>query len=48
MNTGDIACVKTCIIPWALIFKATGKHKYTTVMIEFLKNLHFIYPAGLQ
>ncbi|KAG1857237.1 hypothetical protein C8R48DRAFT_749020 [Suillus tomentosus] len=48
MNVGDIARVETCIIPWALIFKATGKHKYATVMIEFLKNLHFIYPAGLR
>ncbi|KAG2060973.1 hypothetical protein BDR06DRAFT_979247 [Suillus hirtellus] len=49
MNVGDIVRVETCMIPWALIFKdMTGKHKYATVMIEFLKNLHFMYPAGLQ
>ncbi|KAG2743119.1 hypothetical protein P692DRAFT_201841915 [Suillus brevipes Sb2] len=48
MNIGDIAHVETCIIAWTLIFKATGKHKYATCMTEFLINLHFNYPAGLQ
>ncbi|KAG2121792.1 hypothetical protein BD769DRAFT_1389942 [Suillus cothurnatus] len=48
MNIGDIAHVETCIITWTLIFKATGKHKYATCMTEFLINLHFNYPAGLQ
>ncbi|KAG1867738.1 hypothetical protein F4604DRAFT_1881623 [Suillus subluteus] len=48
MNIGDIAHVETCIIAWTLIFKATGKHKYATCMTEFLINLHFNYPTGLQ
>jgi hypothetical protein len=48
MNIGDIAHVETCIITWTSIFKATGKHKYATCMTEFLINLHFNYPAGLQ
>ncbi|KAG2106482.1 hypothetical protein BD769DRAFT_1630715 [Suillus cothurnatus] len=48
MNIGDIAHIETCIITWTLIFKATGKHKYATCMTEFLINLHFNYPAGLQ
>ncbi|KAG2031176.1 hypothetical protein BDR03DRAFT_876550, partial [Suillus americanus] len=48
MNIGDIAHIETCIIAWTLIFKAMGKHKYATCMTEFLINLHFNYPVGLQ
>jgi len=47
MNSGDIGRVEMCIVAWILIFKATGKHKYTTHMTEFLMNVHFIYPEGL-
>ncbi|KAG1901149.1 uncharacterized protein F5891DRAFT_1128201 [Suillus fuscotomentosus] len=48
MNIGDIVHIETCIIAWTLIFKAMGKHKYATCMTEFLINLHFNYPMGLQ
>ncbi|KAI5986454.1 hypothetical protein EDC04DRAFT_2873539 [Pisolithus marmoratus] len=48
MNTSDIGQVELCIVAWILIFKATGKHKYAAYMMEFLLNVHFVYPAGLQ
>ncbi|KAG1796230.1 uncharacterized protein HD556DRAFT_1431369 [Suillus plorans] len=48
MNIGDIGRVETCIVAWILIFKATGKHKYVTHMSDFLSNVHFVYPDGLQ
>lgn len=33
---------------WIYLFRATGKHKYTTHMIEFLTDIHFVYPEGLR
>ncbi|KAG6375638.1 hypothetical protein JVT61DRAFT_3206 [Boletus reticuloceps] len=48
MNMGNIARVESCIIPWTLIFKATGKHKYASAMTDFLINVHFHYPEGLR
>ncbi|KAI6013019.1 hypothetical protein EDC04DRAFT_2870858 [Pisolithus marmoratus] len=48
MNVSDIMRVELCIIAWILIFKATGKHKYAAYMMEFLLNIHFLYPVGLQ
>ncbi|KAG2061416.1 hypothetical protein BDR06DRAFT_1041435 [Suillus hirtellus] len=48
MNHGDIGCVETCIIPWIPILKATGKHKYAMHMMNFLLNVHFVYPEGLR
>ncbi|KIK73181.1 hypothetical protein PAXRUDRAFT_179058 [Paxillus rubicundulus Ve08.2h10] len=47
MNHGDIGRVESCIITWILIFKATGKHKYATQMMDFLCSVHFNYPEGL-
>lgn len=48
MNSGDIGHVEICIIAWILVFKATGKHKYANHMTDFLMNVHFVYPEGLQ
>lgn len=49
MNSGDIACVETCIVSWILILKAIGKHKYASHMTNFLYNVHFVYPLiGVQ
>ncbi|KAI6033383.1 hypothetical protein EDC04DRAFT_2868871 [Pisolithus marmoratus] len=44
MNISDITQVELCIVAWILIFKATGKHKYAAYMMEFLLNVHFLYP----
>ncbi|KAF8450849.1 hypothetical protein L210DRAFT_3639881 [Boletus edulis BED1] len=48
MNSGDIGRVEMCIVAWILIFKATGKHKYATHMMDLLMNVHFVYPEGLR
>ncbi|KIJ18398.1 hypothetical protein PAXINDRAFT_71215 [Paxillus involutus ATCC 200175] len=48
MNIGDIGRVEACLVPWMLIFKAMGKHKYATHMTEFLCRVHFTYPEGLR
>jgi len=48
INIGDISRLETCLVTWILVFKATGKHKYTNTMLEFLCNVHFVYPEGLK
>ncbi|KAL6307299.1 hypothetical protein BKA93DRAFT_747706 [Sparassis latifolia] len=48
MNAGDIGRVEECFMPWIFIFKGCGKHKYATQMLQFLHNLHLVYPAGLR
>ena len=48
MNHGDNRQVKTCIIDWIPILKATRKHKYAMHMQNFLLNVHFVYPPGLK
>ncbi|KAI6109396.1 hypothetical protein EV401DRAFT_1891429 [Pisolithus croceorrhizus] len=48
LNQGDIGRVETCIVLWIPILKAIGKHKYATQMMNFLTNIHFIYPPGLR
>ncbi|KAH7918224.1 hypothetical protein BV22DRAFT_1024936, partial [Leucogyrophana mollusca] len=48
MNAGDIGRVEASLLPWIYIFKATGKHKYSTHMKRFLVNLNFNYPEGLR
>ncbi|KAG1880835.1 hypothetical protein F4604DRAFT_1550768, partial [Suillus subluteus] len=47
MNHGDIGRTETTTIAWIPILKAMGKHKYATHMLNFLLNVHFIYPPGL-
>lgn len=48
MNHGDIGRVEVCMLPWILIFKSTGKHKYATHLTRYLFNVHFVYPKGLR
>ncbi|KAF4566199.1 hypothetical protein EYR36_011614 [Pleurotus pulmonarius] len=48
MDHGDIGRVELCMLPWILIFKATGKHKYATHVMRYLSNVHFVYPKGLS
>ena len=47
MNAGDIGHVELCFEPWILIFKAVEKHKYASVMLQHLMNIHFFYPKRL-
>ncbi|KAG2344206.1 hypothetical protein BDR05DRAFT_882793, partial [Suillus weaverae] len=44
MNHGDIGYTKTCIVAWIPIPKATAKHKYAMHILNFLIDIHFVYP----
>ncbi|KIL58125.1 hypothetical protein M378DRAFT_86931 [Amanita muscaria Koide BX008] len=48
MNAGDIGRLERCLMPWILLFKATGKHKYATAMEKFLIDTHFNCPERLR
>ncbi|KAE9409896.1 hypothetical protein BT96DRAFT_953220 [Gymnopus androsaceus JB14] len=48
INAGDIGCVEASIAPWVLMFRATGKHKYATHMLNFIKDLKDRYPPELS
>ncbi|THU81485.1 hypothetical protein K435DRAFT_693507 [Dendrothele bispora CBS 962.96] len=48
MNAGDIGCVEASMGPWIHLFKATGKHKYATHMLHFLKDLKDRFPSELS
>ncbi|KAJ7214687.1 hypothetical protein C8J57DRAFT_1600637 [Mycena rebaudengoi] len=47
MNQGDIGRLETTFLPWSSIFRAVGKHKYSTHMIKYLTDVHFVYPPRL-
>jgi hypothetical protein len=48
MNEGDIGRVEDVLMPWVLIFRACGKHKYAAHLTRLLYNLHFVFPGGLR
>ena len=48
MNAGDIGRVEATFLPWVYMFMATGKHKYTSQILQFMANLCDVYPADLQ
>ncbi len=48
MNAGDIGRVEDCFMPWVMIFRGCGKHKYATQMVKFLHDVHKVYPAPLR
>ncbi|THV04168.1 hypothetical protein K435DRAFT_649856 [Dendrothele bispora CBS 962.96] len=48
MNVGDIGAVEASFTPWIHIFKATGKHKYATQMLNFAKDLKDRFPPELS
>lgn len=48
MNEGDIGRLESCFLPWSYIFQGTGKHKYAAALKQYLKNVHFRYPACLR
>jgi hypothetical protein len=47
MNKGDVGRLECCFIPWIVIFKACGKHKYVKHMYRTLWSLHFVYGAAV-
>ena len=36
MNAGDIGRVEATFLSWIYMFKATGKHKYSSQMLQFM------------
>ncbi|KAM6492216.1 hypothetical protein JOM56_011940 [Amanita muscaria] len=48
MNFGDIGRLERTLLPWILLFKATGKHKYATAMEKHLVQTHFERPESLR
>lgn len=48
IRCGDVGRVETCLCRWIPIFKGTGKHKYATMLLEFLHDVHFVYPPPLR
>jgi len=48
LNHGDIGCVESCFMPWALIFAGCSKHKYVAELRRYLEDIHFVYPKSLQ
>lgn len=48
INQGDIGRLETTFMPWAYIFRATGKHKYAKALRKYLHDVHFLYPKGLK
>ncbi len=48
LNAGDIGRFETLVVPWVLLFRGTGKHKYGTQTLRFMHALYFIYPDGLR
>ncbi|KAI1787585.1 hypothetical protein LXA43DRAFT_856650, partial [Ganoderma leucocontextum] len=48
MNAGDIGRLETLLVPWVLLFRATGKHKYGNYTLRFWHALYFIYPDALR
>ena len=48
MRCGDVGRMETCLRRWIPIFKSTGKHKYATHLLEFMTDVHFVYPESLR
>ncbi|KAH8978759.1 hypothetical protein EDB86DRAFT_3067231 [Lactarius hatsudake] len=48
INDGDVGHVEASFIPWIYTFSSTGKHKYASQLVRFVRNLHNIYPADLS
>ena len=40
-NKGDIGHVEDIIFYWIVVFQAVGKHKYTSLLTQFLLDLKF-------
>lgn len=48
IRCGDVGRIETCLCRWIPIFKGTGKHKYASMLLEFLHDVHFVYPPPLK
>lgn len=48
MNDGDIGRIESVLVAFIPVFRATGKHKYSSRMLHFYHQLYFIYPEDLR
>lgn len=48
MDHGDIGRVEMCLIAWAPLFEAAGKHKYAHHSIKLVHDLNYVFPASLR
>lgn len=48
IRSGDVGGIEICLRRWIPIFKATGKHKYASSLLEFMTDVHFVYPEDLR
>ncbi|KLO04346.1 hypothetical protein SCHPADRAFT_840734 [Schizopora paradoxa] len=48
IRSGDVGRVETCLRKWIPIFKGVGKHKYAAMLLQFLTDVHFVYPPSLS
>ena len=48
IRCGDVGRIETCLRSWIPIFKATGKHKYASHLLEFMIDVNFMYPDSLK
>ncbi|KAF6746612.1 hypothetical protein DFP72DRAFT_992806 [Ephemerocybe angulata] len=44
MNAGDIGRVEATFLSWIYIFRATGKHKYSSHLLKIAHDLRHVYP----
>lgn len=45
---GDIGRLEICLRTWLPVFKGTGKHKYASMILDFMLDVHFLFPAPLK
>jgi hypothetical protein len=48
MNAGDVDQVEVTFLLWIYMFKATGKHKYGSQMLQFMVKMQDVYDEVLQ
>lgn len=48
MNYGDVGQILRILPYWIVVFKSTGKSKYAAHMIQFITDLHHVYPKCLK
>lgn len=48
IRRGDVGRIETCLRRWVPIFRGVGKHKYASMLLEFMLDLHYVYPEKLR
>ncbi len=48
IRAGDVGRIEICLREWIPVFKAVGKHKYAAMLLQFLTDVHFVYPEPLR